>query len=69
MRKFKQDYRLKISKRIIDNKEFVSMNNNTIEYVNWFNAMVKFFLVRMNCKLEPLNNKNTPNIKIIYLDF
>ena len=45
------------------------MNNNTIEYVNWFNAMVKYFIVRMNCKLEPLNNENTPSIKIIYIDF
>ena len=56
-------------KRIIDNKEFVSMNNNTIEYANWFNAMLKYFTVRVNFKLEPLNNENTPNIKIIYLDF
>jgi hypothetical protein len=39
------------------------MNNNRIEYINWFNAMVKSFMVRMNCKLEPLNNENTPNIK------
>ena len=45
------------------------MNNNTIEYVNWFNAMVKYFSVRINFKLEPLNNENTPNIKAIYLDF
>lgn len=44
------------------------MNINTIEYVNWFNAMVKYFTACM-CKLEPLNNENTPNIKIIYLDF
>lgn len=45
------------------------MNKNTIEYINWFNAMVKYFTVRMNCKLEPLNNENTPNIKIFYFDF
>lgn len=45
------------------------MNINNIEYVNWFNAMVKYFTVRMNLKLEPLNDENTPTIKIIYLDF
>ena len=45
------------------------MNNNTIEYANWFNAMFEYFTVRVNFKLEPLNNENTPNIKIIYLDF
>lgn len=45
------------------------MNKNTIEYVNWFNAMVKYFSVRVNFKLELLNNENTPSIKIIYFDF
>lgn len=51
------------------------MNEYNIETIDWFNAMVKYFTTRMasrmnlNCKLEPLNNENTPNIKIIYLDF
>jgi hypothetical protein len=36
---------------------------------SWFNAMVKSFMVRMNCNLEPLNNENIPNIKMFYLDF
>lgn len=44
------------------------MNEYNIETIDWFNAMVNYFLVRMNCNLEPLNNENTPNIKIIYLD-
>lgn len=45
------------------------MNEYNIETIDWFNAMLKYFTVRVNFKLEPLNNENTPNIKIIYLDF
>ena len=42
------------------------MNEYNIETIDWFNAMVKYFTVCMNCKLESPNNENTPNIKIIY---
>lgn len=44
------------------------MNEYNIETIDWFNAMVKYFTTCM-WKLEPLNNENTPNIKIIYFDF
>ena len=45
------------------------MNEYNKETIDWFNAMLKYFTVRVNFKLEPLNDENTPTIKIIYLDF
>ena len=45
------------------------MNENDKGTINWFNAVVEFYLVCMNWGIKPTNNENLPTCNIVYFDF